>query len=163
MPGDDYLNQLKKEIESSSKSKPVKQKPQPEAVVQDEFDKLNLLSCEHYEYEYNSCKNLKSKIYDYYRGDTPAHPCEYYQNLLVDCLKYKRDPRTNFESLVRLKKYENELVEKRNESIKQNDVWTLRERPPSDWNAPLPDWCMENLKQTYWYKSKMEKESNKHA
>ena len=86
-------------------------------------------------------------------NDTPLD-CDLLNNLFFDCRKYIEDPELNLESFVRLKKYENELVLKRIDSIKKNDVWELRKEPPSDWNAPLPDWANERLKDTIWYKYK---------
>lgn len=31
----------------------------------------------------------------------------------------------------------------------QNDVWERRERPPEDWNAPLPEWMQKQFENTY--------------
>lgn len=117
-------------------------------------NKVLLLPCDHYDFEFNSCKSLKTKVYNYYRGETNEHECDYYKNLFLDCTMYEREPAKNFNSLLRLKAYENELVKKRIEDNKNNDVWTMREVPPSDWNSPLPDWCNEQLKNSYWYKNK---------
>lgn len=79
--------------------------------------------------------------------------CKIYQHLFVECLKYDREPASNFNSLVELTKYEEDLVKRRREQTKANDVWTMRKEPPSDWNSPLPDWCQEKLKESSWYKS----------
>lgn len=123
-----------------------------------DFDPLNLLPCDHYEYEFKNCTSFTGRLYNYYRGENQE--CQPYQDLFVDCLKYKRDPEKNFDLLLKLKKYENELVQKRVESVVKNDVWQLRQKPPSDWNSPLPDWCIERLKDTYWYKSRNLKQEN---
>jgi hypothetical protein len=113
-----------------------------------------VLPCDHYDFEFNACKSFKTKIYNYYRGETTEHECDYYKNLFLDCTMYEREPARNFNSLLRLKAYENDLAKKRIEENKTNDVWTMREVPPSDWNSPLPDWCNAHLKTTYWYKNK---------
>lgn len=31
----------------------------------------------------------------------------------------------------------------------KNDVWQKREEPPSDWNAPLPDWLVKRNQGTF--------------
>lgn len=115
---------------------------------------LTLLPCDHFEHEFKDCSNLKGKLLQYYRGEKPEYECKFYQNLFVDCLKYEREPEKNLDSLIRLRNYENGLVKKRKDSLLKNDVWKLRKEPPSDWNAPLPDWAEENLKESYWYKSR---------
>ncbi|CAF0838259.1 unnamed protein product [Brachionus calyciflorus] len=124
------------------------------------FEELNLLPCDHYEYEFKQCSTFKGLFLSYYRGDKPEHECKFYQDMFVDCHKYQRDPEKHFESLIRLKNYEQQLVNKRVESIIKNDVWLLRKEPPSDWNAPLPDWALNNLKETYWYKSRNKETKN---
>jgi hypothetical protein len=141
-------------VESAS-SEARKQKPvQVQSIEQTTIIKPigeELLSCEHYEYEYFTCKSLKRKLIDYYRGE-PSKDCNYYGSLHEDCLKWLKDPLNSMSSYAKMKNYENELIKKRNDALSQNDVWTLRSQPPSDWNAPLPDWCLDRLKDTYWYK-----------
>ena len=115
---------------------------------------FNLLPCDHYEYEFKQCSSFKGKFLQYYRGEKPEYECRFYQDLFVDCLKYEREPEKNLDSLIRLRNYENELVNKRKDSTLKNDVWKFRKEPPSDWNAPLPDWAEENIKDSFWYKSR---------
>ncbi|RNA03356.1 hypothetical protein BpHYR1_004788 [Brachionus plicatilis] len=124
------------------------------------FDRLNLLPCDHYEYEFKQCSSLRGKFLQYYRGEEPDHECKFYQDLFVDCLKYEREPANNLASLLKLKNYEQELVKKRKESLAKNDVWKLRKEPPSDWNAALPEWAEENIKDSYWFKSRNNQKKN---
>lgn len=122
----------------------------------DQENLLNLLPCDHYEYEFRNCTSFRNKLYNYYMGvEKSAAECDYYNQLFVACVKYKHNPAENFDSLLKLNKYESELVERRAQAARANDVWQLRRpnEPPSDWNAKLPDWCEERLKDTYWYKS----------
>ena len=114
---------------------------------------LNLLPCDHYEYEYNSCAGWRGKVNNYYRGVSISdEECKKYQELFIECHKYQKDPSSNFDSLLKLNKYENELMKKRLDSARGNDVWTMRKSPPDDWNAKLPEWCQERLKESIWYK-----------
>jgi len=125
-------------------------------TTNNERSNVNLLPCEHYEYEYKQCKSFRGKLYNYFRNEQPKHDCEFYQELLIDCLKYKRDPANNFDSLLKLNKYEKDLVEERMKSKAKNDIWQLRKEPPSDWNAKLPEWCTERIRNSYWYKVKID-------
>jgi len=31
----------------------------------------------------------------------------------------------------------------------QNDVWEKREKPPENWNAPLPEWMQKEFENSY--------------
>lgn len=135
-------------------------KPDEKLDGQKSIQDLNLLPCDHYDFEFKQCSTLKGKFLQYYRGDKPEHECKFYQDLFVDCLKYQRDPSKNLDSLLRLKNYEHELVKKRNDSKEKNDVWKPRKEPPTDWNAPLPDWAEDNLKDSFWFKTRSKKNSN---
>jgi hypothetical protein len=127
-------------------------------TLNDEKTNMNLLPCEHYEYEYKQCNSFRGRLYNYFRNEQPKYECEFYKELFVDCLKYKRDPQNNFESLLKLNKYEKELVEERMKANANNDVWQLRQEPPNDWNAQLPEWCSERIRNSYWYKIKIDEE-----
>ena len=142
-------------LETSNKKidKPEKQ------IVNDK--KENFLPCDHYEYEYKQCSSFKAKMYRYFRGEVYSeniHECNFYQQLFMDCMKYDRETSKNANLLKDLKKYEVEMIIKRLDSMKQNNIWELRNTPPSDWNSPLPDWCEKQIKDTYWYKSINKKE-----
>lgn len=115
---------------------------------------MNLLSCDYYDHEYRQCSSFSGRIDNYYRGiSISREECARFRELFNDCANYERDPVNNFQALLRLNDYENELMRRRLETTKANDVWERRTKPPSDWNSPLPDWCMEKLKSTSWYKS----------
>lgn len=118
------------------------------------------LPCDHYEYEYKSNCNMFGKLKKLFKADdTSTYTCDELKQLFYACVKYKEDPKRNLECLVKLKEYENELVKKRIDSIKQNDVWTYRQGvPPTDWNAPLPDWAQERINNSYWFKNNKNKE-----
>jgi len=110
--------------------------------------------CNHYDYEFKKCSSFSNKIYKSFYGDESSDDnCNYYQNLYLDCLKYQRDPINNFSLLLNLSKYENEVVNKRLDSVKNNDVWELRKQPPIDWNTQLPSWAADRIKNTFWHKS----------
>lgn len=115
---------------------------------------LNLLPCDHYEYEYNNCSSWKAKVNNYFRGiEISDQECLKYQELFVDCHKYQKDPVNNFNLLLKLNTYENDLMKRRIDSARGNDIWEMRTSPPSDWNSKLPDWAQKRLENTLWYKS----------
>lgn len=31
----------------------------------------------------------------------------------------------------------------------ENDIWKKRDKPPENWNAPVPDWMQEKFEKTY--------------
>lgn len=143
----------KREDTPTTTSKQPNETKNTESKSDNDEDLFNLLPCEHYIYEFKQCSSLKGKLYNYYRGEQPEYDCKYYEELYTNCLAYKRYPNENFQLLLKLNQYENNLMKKRIDSIKQNDVWELRKSPPADWNSPLPDWAAERLKDTYWHKS----------
>lgn len=113
------------------------------------------LPCDHYEYEYKSNCNIFGRFKRFLHADESIDfDCDQLKDLFYSCVKYRDDPSRNLECFLKLKPYENNLIKKRIESIKQNNVWQLRKVAPSDWNAPLPDWCQERIKNSYWYKNK---------
>ncbi len=87
------------------------------------------LSCEHYEHEFNKCQ---SSILGYFEGEKSSTDCEFYKNLFKDCLN-----QGDASARKALEKYEMNMLQKRAESIKNNDVWKYRNEPPSDWNSYL--------------------------
>lgn len=123
---------------------------------------FNLLPCDHYDHEYRACSSFTGRIDNYYRGvSISSDECARFRSLFDDCSKYARDPASNFDSLLRLNDYENALMKQRADASRANDVWQRRDSgPPSDWNAPLPDWCQQKLKESSWYKSSMSSSSN---
>jgi hypothetical protein len=95
------------------------------------------LPCDHYQFEIKRSCGILSKFNKYFGLEVSEYNCDDLKELFFACQKYKADPSRNLDCLVQLKKYENQLLSKRIESIKQNDVWTARQEPPSDWNAPF--------------------------
>lgn len=111
--------------------------------MDEEILNKQLLPCDHYEYEYRLHCNVFGRIKRFLRANESdsEYTCDQLKDFFIACAKYRDDPQRNLESYIKLQPYENELLKKRLSSIKQNNVWKLRnQNPPSDWNAPLPDW-----------------------
>lgn len=114
----------------------------------------SILPCDHFQYEIKTkCGRLARLNQKVMSDNESAVDCDYLNDLFFACRKYTEDPSRNLDCFLKLKSYENDLSKKRIESIKSNDVWTARTEAPSDWNAPLPDWASERLKESYWYRS----------
>ena len=119
-----------------------------------------VLPCDHFQYEIKTkCGRWARLNQRVMSDDENIVDCDYLNDLFFACRKYTEDPSRNLDCYLKLKSYENDLVKKRIESIKNNDVWEARTEPPSDWNAPLPDWAAQRVKETYWYKQKNENQS----
>lgn len=102
--------------------------------------------CMVYKGEYDDCASIKARFNQYFIfGKT------------LDCTQWK----TDYHNCYQWEKHKseeayNELIEsekrRRLERLLphvQNDVWERRERPPEDWNAPLPEWMQKQFENTY--------------
>ncbi|XP_011708191.1 PREDICTED: UPF0545 protein C22orf39 homolog [Wasmannia auropunctata] len=102
--------------------------------------------CMIYKDEYDDCTGVKARFHQYFiHGET------------VDCSQWK----TDYKNCYQWEKYKSE--EAYNELIKsekqrrarrlhahyQNDVWEKREKPPENWNAPLPEWMQKEFQNSY--------------
>lgn len=45
----------------------------------------------------------------------------------------------------------------------QNDVWERRQKPPENWNVPLPEWMQEEFKNSFLHLKNEELKGNKIA
>ena len=141
------------------KSTTENEKPQSETKLYNE--EWMLRPCELYKEEYHDCKSIAARFHQYFVFGE-------YQ----DCTQWKID----YDNCHLWKKYNSkEAFNKLISSEKQrriarlrghynNDVWQRRDKPPEDWNAPLPDWLEERAKVSYLRiaseKLKKEKEQN---
>ena len=158
-----FLNQLSRTLKMFEKEKPQNNKDILEEIkIRDstksvaQFDRIfdYSLDCEHYQYELRKYCGLSGRLKSFVRAEEPTLSCQEYQDLYLGCLRYQAEPGANMDKFLNLKRYENDLISKRIESIKRNDVWTLRDKAPSDWNAPLPEWCASHLRNSYWHQNK---------
>ena len=107
-----------------------------------------LNTCEEYSSDYLHCKKFTSRVNQYYQNGQTVD-CSFYLKLVDNCYKWQRDGDKNaLNNLVEFEKY---FINERTKNALKNDVWELRDKPPHDWNAPLPDWCQERLKHSLWY------------
>lgn len=153
----DYIERL---LEASSSPKiPQQQQSQQKASkgqgIKETVRGDDILPCDHFQYEIKKNCGRLARFNRVLMSDSDANvDCDRLNDLLFECRKYTEDSTRNINSLVKLREYENELVIRRIQTIRENNVWELRKEPPSDWNAELPDWAKERVKESYWYKFK---------
>lgn len=154
----DYIERLL-EASSSPKIPQKQQQSQQKASKGQELKETvrgnDILPCDHFQYEIKKNCGRLARFNRVLMSDSDANvDCDRLNDLFFECRKYTEDPTRNIDSLVKLRDYENELVTRRIQTIRDNNVWELRKEPPSDWNAELPDWAKERVQESYWYKYK---------
>ncbi|XP_029161594.1 UPF0545 protein C22orf39 homolog [Nylanderia fulva] len=120
-----------------SQAKEEKKPPKDEWMVR---------PCMIYKAEYDDCTSIRARFHQYFVfGKT------------IDCSQWKTDY-TNcyeWEKHKSEKAYKELIMSEKQRRIDrlhahyQNDVWEKREKPPENWNAPLPEWMQKEFKNSY--------------
>ena len=118
---------------------------------EESYSKFVDISCKTYDYEFKSCETFKSRLYQRYENGSKLD-CKFLKDLITHCDLWKNDLNQN--SLKSIIDYEKNLIIRRKQSSLNNDIWTLRDKPPYDWNSQLPDWAIERIKNSSWHKCK---------
>ncbi|XP_055679747.1 UPF0545 protein C22orf39 homolog [Lutzomyia longipalpis] len=102
--------------------------------------------CFLYRQEFKDCKSIKGRFHQYFIFGENID-CSQWGRDYENCTKYeeKGDIAAGRELLAS----EAERRRKRMEAHYANDVWKKRTQPPSDWNAPLPEWFVKNNENSY--------------
>ncbi|XP_032686579.1 UPF0545 protein C22orf39 homolog [Odontomachus brunneus] len=102
--------------------------------------------CMIYKAEYDDCTSIKARFDQYFVFGEP-----------IDCTQWK----TDYLNCYQWEKYKseeafNDLIEsekqrriKRLQPHYENDVWEKRDKPPENWNAPLPEWLQKKYENSY--------------
>ncbi|XP_043677143.1 UPF0545 protein C22orf39 homolog [Vespula pensylvanica] len=107
--------------------------------------------CEIYKDEYNECRYWKSRFHQYF-----------IHGYKIDCSSWEKDFK-NCEIWQEKKSEEayNAIIESEKERRMNrlkghfgNTIWKKRDKPPENWNSPLPEWMQENYKNSYLEKMK---------
>ncbi|XP_059620744.1 UPF0545 protein C22orf39 homolog [Phlebotomus argentipes] len=102
--------------------------------------------CFLYKHEFSDCKSYKARFNQYFiYGE--SIDCSQWGKDYEDCLKYEE--KDDLAAARRLLDSEAERRQKRMEAHKANDVWKKRSTPPTDWNAPLPEWFTKTNENTF--------------
>ncbi|CAF2098545.1 unnamed protein product [Rotaria magnacalcarata] len=94
--------------------------------------------CEEYNDELSYCRSWRGRLYQRYMLGQ-RKDCAPIAEALHNCMFWLQ--RQDVQELKKLIVYEEDRHIRRKLSSENNDVWQSRTRPPSDWNAPLPDWA----------------------
>jgi hypothetical protein len=118
---------------------------------------FKIQSCDAYIKDYRHCNKLTSRLEQYYVYGKRLD-CKPLKELMLACLRYKQNVTLDdYKILIMNEQKKKEEFKRINEINKQNDIWSYRDVAPSDWNAPLPEWAQDRIKQTSWFT----KEENK--
>ncbi|XP_050586325.1 UPF0545 protein C22orf39 homolog [Bombus affinis] len=102
--------------------------------------------CEMYKEEYKDCKSIKARFHQYFIfGET------------LDCKQWKIDydncnlwsEHKDKEACKQLINSERKRRLERLEGHYKNDIWEKRDKPPENWNAPLPSWLEKESSKSY--------------
>ncbi|CAF0840246.1 unnamed protein product [Adineta ricciae] len=94
--------------------------------------------CEEYHEELSHCRGWLGRLQQRYMFGEKVD-CAPIAEALHHCMFWLQ--RKDVDSLKKLISYEEDRLIHRKLSLENNDVWQKRSKPPSDWNAPLPDWA----------------------
>ncbi|KAI4490891.1 hypothetical protein M0804_003835 [Polistes exclamans] len=107
--------------------------------------------CEIYYDEYKECKYWKSRFHQYFIHGHKID-CSSWQKDYHYCKMWQENQSEEaYEALITSEK------EHRINRLKGhigNKVWERRDKPPEDWNSPLPEWMEEKFKDSYLEKMK---------
>ncbi|CAD1469619.1 unnamed protein product, partial [Heterotrigona itama] len=102
--------------------------------------------CAMYIDEYSDCRSIRGRFHQYFiYGE------------MLDCKQWKIDYKNcNLWTEHKNKKAYNELINSektrrlnRLRDHYNNDVWERRDKPPENWNTPLPKWIEEKNSNSY--------------
>ncbi|XP_024944596.1 UPF0545 protein C22orf39 homolog isoform X2 [Cephus cinctus] len=107
---------------------------------------FQIRKCDMYKEEYSDCTNIKSRFNQYFIFGEMLD-CSQWKTDLQNCRKWENERNeTAYKELV------NSESKRRLERLKAhygNDVWKKRDKPPNDWNKPLPEWMQKEQENTY--------------
>jgi hypothetical protein len=118
-----------------------------------------LRDCEAYKDEYNGCSSMKGKLYMYYINGKITQ-CDDWKQNYDDCKLWVNN--TDESAAKRVIEREEKRIYERLKGHFENDVWESRasvERPPPEWNQPLPDHLAESAEDSYLKQCKESLES----
>lgn len=119
-----------------------------------------LRECAAYKDEYKGCSSLGGKMYMYYI-DGKITSCDEWKQNVADCKLWMNN--TDKSAAERIIKREEKRIFERLKGHFNNDVWESRteaERPPAEWNKPLPEHLADAAENSYLKQYKDNLEAN---
>lgn len=96
--------------------------------------------CERYWELFESCKSFKNRLHQYYVFGE-LFDCEPHRINYDVCLKFRKTK--DLKLLHSIIEWEQNLINTRLKTVEQNKVWDMREKPPDDFNGPLPEFIVK--------------------
>jgi len=102
--------------------------------------------CMVYKDEYDECCSVKARFHQYFIFGKSLD-CNQWKTDYHNCYQWQKHK--SEEAYDELIKSEKERRIQRLRSHLQNDVWEKREKPPENWNDPLPEWMQKEFENSY--------------
>lgn len=130
-------------------AKPVPDAYECEDPALKEFGSQWVRPCERYQELERDCLRFRSRIQQYYVFGEFLD-CAQHGNNYKSCIDYRQT--RNPEMLKPVIKWESDLISTRLNTVEQNKTWDLRESPPEEFARPLPDFLAERARKSSFAK-----------
>lgn len=107
---------------------------------------LQIRPCDRYKGEYKECKSLRGRFQQYFVYGENLN-CDQWRDDYNNCQKWSWLKDKN--AALELIKSEMKRSDERMQAHTDNTIWTRRDKPPEDWNKPLPDWMQKRNENTF--------------
>ncbi|XP_031843563.1 synaptic plasticity regulator PANTS [Nomia melanderi] len=131
------------ESKEATESVPVKEKEKSEELRKFEW---MIRPCEVYKDEYVDCRSMKARFHQYFVLGKLID-CEHWISDHRDCYRWLKDD--SDEALANILEHEKQRRIERLGGHYRNDVWKKRDKPPEQWNAPLPEWLQKKYQNSF--------------
>ncbi|XP_033230636.1 UPF0545 protein C22orf39 homolog [Belonocnema kinseyi] len=133
-------------VENNDFSENMQESEENEKEDERKIDSWMIRPCDRYRDEYKDCTSIKARFHQYFVSGKYAD-CSQWKIDFNNCEKWtsKKDY-TAYQELVAS---ETNRRLKRLRAHYANNVWKKRDKPPEDWNKPLPQWLQERNATSY--------------
>lgn len=110
--------------------------------------------CERYKEMYDDCKSISARFQQYYIYGYNLD-CSNHINHYDLCKKFRKQKDPSILDPI----INNELLEikRRTQTVHDNKAWELRDSPPADFNAPLPEFIAKRSSKFPFFESERQK------
>jgi len=117
-----------------------------------------LRPCVIYKDEYDDCTSIRARFNQYFIFGQTLN-CDQWKTDYHNCYQWQKNKsREAYDELIKSEK------KHRLERLLphyQNNVWEKREKPPENWNTPLPEWMQKQFEKSYLSIRNQEMKENK--
>lgn len=107
---------------------------------------LQLRPCDRYKGEHKECKSFRGRFQQYFVYGENLN-CDQWREDYNNCQKWNWFKDKN--AAIEVIKSEMKRSDERMKAHSDNTIWTKRDKPPEDWNQPLPDWMAERNENSF--------------